>query len=136
MEESSEKRRERLRAMREEATLASNDEEGGAPVATPPDAPGLPPLTNLQQAPPYTPSPRFEFYTDPLAAFSGSQKKKKTRSSSGSPFGGAPASPGRPAPCHSPHSPVWQPKFANLNPSLPPAGSFSTPRLPNPNPNP
>ncbi|MCO5561873.1 hypothetical protein L7F22_015498, partial [Adiantum nelumboides] len=110
MEESSERRRERLRAMREEASLADDGE--GSSVAEPPGTPDLPLLQDSQQ-PSAAPSPRFEFYTDPLAAFSGSQRNKKSRSSVGS------VTPPEPSP-----SPLRQPSFA---PPHPPGTGFSTP---------
>lgn len=111
--------------------MANNDEaSGGVCVTTPSDLTGLDFPSDPQQPAPCSPSPRFEFYTDPLAAFSGSQKKKKSKNSLGSPFRGAPASP-----CKSPASPFWQPDFSSLNPNLRPPGNLNTSGLPNPYPN-
>ncbi|MCO5557645.1 hypothetical protein L7F22_011212 [Adiantum nelumboides] len=109
--------------MREEASLADDGE--GSSVAEPPGTPDLPLLHDSQQ-PSAAPSPRFEFYTDPLAAFSGSQRNKKSRSSVGS------GTPREPSP-----SPFRQPSFA---PPHPPGTGFSTPNAaflgPNSNPSP
>ncbi|KAI5071958.1 hypothetical protein GOP47_0014209 [Adiantum capillus-veneris] len=106
MEESSEKRREMLRAIREEASLA--DEGGGSSVTDSPKSPGLPLLHDLQQP---SATPRFEFYTDPLAAFRGPQRNKKSRS-------------------EPPSSPLRQPSFA------PPPGSTINAAFLTPNSNP
>lgn len=123
--------------MREEASLAGNDEGGGPSVAHPPDAPGLPSLSDLQQ-PPKSPSPRFEFYTDPLAAFSGSQRNKKSRNSFDYSFGGAPpreasASPFTPPSRFSPskHNSYHQPNLQGR----PQPGMVTAPGHLNPNVN-
>lgn len=109
---------------------------------TPPDATGLPPFLGSsgggeQERPPSSPLPptvRFEFYTDPLAAFSGTQKKKKNPMGSSTPpsrpFGPA----GSPTPRQPPLLPFWQSNFYP-NPNLTPPGSCNTPGPPNCNPN-
>ncbi|KAJ6853845.1 DNA-directed RNA polymerase II subunit rpb1 isoform X2 [Iris pallida] len=81
MEESSEKMRERLQAMRTEASSSSPQ---------PPPSPSLPPpfqpLSNPPLQPPPPPlsggesSPRFDFYTDPMAAFSSAKRRTGTPS--------------------------------------------------------
>lgn len=70
--EESEKRRERLKAMRQEAAQAGNqgEAENSMGLANPliDSQPGI--------AEPYS-RPRFDFYTDPMAAFSADKRKSK-----------------------------------------------------------
>ncbi|KAH7292427.1 hypothetical protein KP509_29G067500 [Ceratopteris richardii] len=103
--------------MREEASMI--DANGGvSPLSNTPVTSDLPPLSDVQQQQQQllsSPAPRFEFYTDPLAAYGASQRKK-SRSSFGSPFS--------PRPKLSP-SPLPHPSFGPPNISGTSAGTFS-----------
>lgn len=76
--EESVKRKERLQAMRMEAAQNGSDDNKDHHQESPHSAPGL--LTNPfndHSSPSSTPqhTPRFDYYTDPLAAFSGNKRK-------------------------------------------------------------
>lgn len=77
--EESEKRKERLRAMRVEAAQSglSADHLGSSPVHL------FNPLAQASGAPPSAgraaPPPRFDYYTDPMAAYSGNRSSARGR---------------------------------------------------------
>ncbi|KAJ6824931.1 DNA-directed RNA polymerase II subunit rpb1 isoform X2 [Iris pallida] len=150
MEESSEKMRERLQAMRTEASSSSPQ---------PPPSPSLPPpfqpLSNPPLQPPPPPlsggesSPRFDFYTDPMAAFSSAKRRTGTPSyrTPPPPTNFSPpvrshslmsySSPRLPNFQNSWRSPVPFPGSPNSNPSFYRGGSpVQFPQSPNPSPNP
>ncbi|KAJ0970989.1 hypothetical protein J5N97_018948 [Dioscorea zingiberensis] len=140
MEESSEKRRERLRAMR----------MGAEGAAAPSPSPPLPHLSNpLLGPPPFAspaidsspPSSRFDYYTDPMSAFSGSKRKgpfpRYNSGVSSSPISRPPPpSPSSGGPGNyqmaAPHSPMQQfqvNQFSNQSSQMhyPPGGAWRSP---------
>ncbi|RZR79749.1 hypothetical protein BHM03_00005555 [Ensete ventricosum] len=105
--EDSAKRRERLQAMRTEASRAA-----AAPYSSPASAPlplpllsepPVPPPGGLESPPP--PAPRFEFYSDPMSTFSAA---KRMRGAGTGAAGFSPSTPYRP---HHPTPPPPQSTF-------------------------
>eukprot|EP00249_Psilotum_nudum_P016360 c25784_g2_i1 orf=44-1090(+) len=136
MEEESERRKERLRTMREEAAIATQQ-----PSQSLASVSSSPPLCNpLDHNSDDMQTPRFAFYTDPLATFTGSRKKSfprppppvgspnwtqvsssATRSGLPGSFESSSITPPRveqyPSHWQPPQfSPIWQPSFPNSSP--------------------
>ncbi|KAJ6838597.1 DNA-directed RNA polymerase II subunit rpb1 isoform X2 [Iris pallida] len=129
MEESSEKRRERLQAMRTEAASSSSP----SPSLPPPFQPLSNPLLQPTLPPPPPSgddrSPRFDFYTDPMAAFSGAKRRTGTPSYRTPP---PPTNMSPPVRAHSPMSSYSSPRPPNSQ--SPWRTPIPFPRSPNPNP--